>query len=148
MRSIVQRVLEATCGVNGSTVGSIDHGLLVFVGIGDGDGEDDVEHMVDSLIGLRVFDNDQGKMDLDVRDVEGGLLVIPQFTLYGNTTRGRRPSFHRAAPPDRAESLYDRLVGRLRGIYEPVESGRFGAHMDIRARHDGPVTLILDSRAD
>jgi len=145
VRAVVQRVRGAECRVEDTVVGSIEHGLVVFVGVGENDDEEDVRSMAQRLVGLRVFDNEGGRMDLDVRDVDGGLLVIPQFTLYGDTDRGRRPSFHRAAGPERAEALYDRLVRSLRAVHEPVGSGRFGATMRIRADHDGPVTLLLDT---
>lgn len=145
MRAVVQRVTASECRVEGARIGAIDRGLLVFVGVGKEDDEEDVRKLSDQLVGLRVFDNEEGKLDRDVRDVGGGLLLVPQFTLYGDTDRGRRPSFHRAADPDRARDLYERLVGSLRAVHQPVESGRFGAHMRIEADHDGPVTLWLDT---
>lgn len=145
MRAVVQRVTASECRVEGSRVGAIDQGLLVLVGVGRGDDEEDVRKLSDQLVGLRVFDNEDGKLDRDVRDVGGGLLVVPQFTLYGDTDRGRRPSFHRAADPDGARDLYGRLVRGLRAVHQPVESGRFGAQMRIDAELDGPVTLWLDT---
>lgn len=145
MRAVVQRVTASECRVEGTRIGAIDRGLLVFVGVGEEDGEEEVRKLSDQLLGLRVFDDADGKFDRDVRDVGGGLLVVPQFTLYGDTDRGRRPSFHRAADPDRARELYERLIRSLRAAHEPVESGRFGAHMQIEADHDGPVTLWLDT---
>lgn len=145
MRAVVQRVTASECRVEGTRIGAIARGLLVFVGVGEEDDEEDVRQLSDQLLGLRIFDDEDGKFDRDVRDAGGGLLVVPQFTLYGDTDRGRRPSFHRAADPDRARRLYERLVRGLRAAHEPVESGRFGAHMQIEAEHDGPVTLWLDT---
>ncbi len=145
MRAVVQRVAAAECRVDGRTVGAIDRGMLVLLGVGENDDEEDVRRLSEQLVGLRIFDNEEGKMDRDVGDVDGGILVVPQFTLYGDTDRGRRPSFHRAAGPGRARDLYERLVRGLSAVHEPVASGQFGESMSIRTELDGPVTLRLDT---
>lgn len=145
MRAVVQRVHSACCQVEGETIGAIDQGLLVFLGVGEDDAEEDVEYLVDKLSGLRVFEDQAGKMARDLQAVGGELLVIPQFTLYGDVHRGLRPSFDRAAGPDRARRLYQNLLSRLEASGHPVKAGEFGAMMDIRADNDGPVTILLDS---
>lgn len=145
MISVIQRVTRAEVRVDGSVIGRIGPGLLALVAIMDGDGEDDVAFTADRLEHLRVFADDAGKMNLSVRDVGGSLLLVSQFTLAGDTRKGRRPSFVRAAGPDEAERLFDELVRRLEEGPVPVETGEFAAQMEVALVNDGPVTLILDS---
>ncbi len=146
MRAVIQRVNEATVRVDGEPVGAIERGLLVFLGAADGDEERDVQYAVDKIAGLRVFPNDEGRMSLSVGDIEGSVLVVSQFTLFGDVRRGRRPSFDGAASPEDAERLYEEVVERLRGTGIPVETGTFRAMMRVEAVVDGPVTIQIDSR--
>jgi D-tyrosyl-tRNA(Tyr) deacylase len=126
-------------------VGEIGSGLLVLLGASCSDGHDDVTYVVRKLLGLRVFDNSDGKMDLSVIEVDGAVMVVSQFTLYGDARRGRRPSFDEAAPPKRARPLYDSVVEGIRGAGLKVVTGEFGAMMDVSLVNNGPVTLLLDS---
>ena len=126
-------------------VGEIGRGMLVLVGIGKEDGEEQVQQMVEKLVGLRIFEDDEGKMNRSLKDVDGAALVVSQFTLYGDCRRGRRPSFDAAAPPDEARALYDALVRTLREAGTPVETGVFQAMMNVKLVNDGPVTVLLDS---
>ncbi len=148
MRVVVQRVSRASVSVDGRVVGAIDQGLLVLVGFAEADGtetgEPAIEWMADKIVGLRVFADEAGRMNRDVRDVAGSVLVVSQFTLYGDVTRGRRPSFVHAANPDDAERLYDRFVRTLGSRGVPVATGEFGAMMDVELVNDGPVTVIID----
>ena len=144
MRIVVQRVSRATVRVEEETVGSIGPGLLALVAFSAGDGDAQLAWMARKLIGLRVFPDDERRMDRSVREVGGSLLVISQFTLYGDTSRGMRPSFTGAASPEKAEGLYELFLDALRAEGVPVESGRFAAMMDVELVNDGPVTLILD----
>jgi D-tyrosyl-tRNA(Tyr) deacylase len=147
VRVVVQRVSAARVEVGGEVVGAIDHGLCAFVGAGLGDEEKDVVWCVEKVVGLRVFDDDAGKMSRALSDVGGGLLVVSQFTLFGDVSRGRRPSFDRAMPPGPAALLYERFIALARGRGIPVETGRFRAEMRVVLENDGPVTLVVDSRA-
>jgi D-tyrosyl-tRNA(Tyr) deacylase len=147
VRAVVQRALAARVEVGGQTVGAIERGLVVFLGVGKGDESADADYLVDKILGLRVFEDDHGKMNLALSDISGGLLVISQFTLYGDVTRGRRPSFDQAMPPKEAEELYERFVARARAAHPRVETGRFGADMRIAVDNDGPVTLIVEGPA-
>jgi D-tyrosyl-tRNA(Tyr) deacylase len=144
MRAVVQRVSRAKVTIDGEVSGAIDHGLLVYVGVGKGDGDGERDWMIDKITTLRIFGNDDGKFDKSVLDVSGKLLVVSQFTLYGDVKKGRRPSFDAAMPPADAEKLYDAFVARARGVLG-VETGRFGAHMLVESVNDGPVTILLDS---
>ncbi|MBW5445048.1 D-tyrosyl-tRNA(Tyr) deacylase [Cohnella sp. CFH 77786] len=146
MKVVVQRVSQANVKVEGQTVGEIGQGLLLLVGIGQEDEESDLVWMADKLTGLRIFEDADGKMNLSVTDVGGAILSVSQFTLYGDCRKGRRPNFMGAARPETAEAMYERFNGMLgeRGV--PVETGRFGAMMDVALVNDGPVTLIVDSR--
>ena len=146
MRAVAQRVHSARVEVDGAVVGRIDRGLLVYLGAADGDGEGDVDYMADKLRGLRIFQDDDGRMSRSVEDIAGGVLVVPQFTLFGDVRRGRRPSFDGAAPPEQANLLFEQVVARLRGTSVPVETGRFRAMMDVHAVVAGPVTIQIDSR--
>ena len=146
MRAVVQRVQEASVTVEGTVVGAITHGLLVFLGVGSGDTSADARYLAKKIAKLRIFPDDQGKMNLDVQEVGGQILAVSQFTLYGDARRGRRPSFTEAAAPEVAAPLIDRFGGFLReeGVSR-VETGRFQAHMLVEIHNDGPVTIILDS---
>jgi D-tyrosyl-tRNA(Tyr) deacylase len=144
MKIVVQRVSRATVRVEEETVGSIGPGLLALVAFSAGDGDAELAWMARKLIGLRVFPDDERRMNRSVREVGGSLLVISQFTLYGDTSRGMRPSFTGAASPEKAEGLYELFLDALRAEGVPVESGRFAAMMDVELVNDGPVTLILD----
>ncbi len=144
MRALIQRVSSAQVLVRGQVVGSIAQGLLLFLGVGKGDGEKEAREMAEKVAYLRVFENEMGRFDRSLLDVKGELLVVSQFTLYGDCTKGRRPSFTDAAPPEEALRLYDifiRYVG-ARGIR--VSSGSFGERMQVSLVNDGPVTLVLD----
>jgi D-tyrosyl-tRNA(Tyr) deacylase len=145
MRSVVQRVNRASVIVNGETVGEISTGLLVLLAVGQDDGEEDVTWMVNKLVGLRIFEDEVGKMNRSVQDVGGDILMVSQFTLYGDCRSGNRPSFMTAASPDRAKALFERTleVTRSRGL--KVETGVFQAEMNVELINNGPVTLLLDS---
>jgi D-tyrosyl-tRNA(Tyr) deacylase len=144
VRVVVQRVSRAAVRVDGATVGAIGRGFLVLVGFTAGDAEPALQWMAEKLVGLRVFGDADGKMNLALSDIGGALLVVSQFTLYGDVQKGRRPSFIDAAPPAAAEPLYERFVAMLRGLGASVETGRFGAMMDVELVNDGPVTLVID----
>ena len=146
MRAVAQRVSRAEVEVEGEIVGRIDRGLLVYLGAAKGDAESDLDYIAQKLGGLRIFEDEAGKMSRSVLDIGGSVLVISQFTLFGDVRRGRRPSFDDAAPPDEARLRYEELVARLRALGLPVETGRFRAHMDVRSSVDGPVTILIDSR--
>lgn len=146
MRAVLQRVSHAEVRVDGQAVGRIGRGLLVLVGIGPEDGTAQVRWMADKLLGLRVFPDEAGKMNLALRDIDGELLIVSQFTLYGDASRGRRPSFTGAAPPSLAEPLYLDLCAACRAAgARRVERGVFGAEMQVELVNDGPVTLLLES---
>ncbi|WP_274650037.1 D-aminoacyl-tRNA deacylase [Paenibacillus humicola] len=147
MRVVVQRSKRAAVTVCGETVGEIQGGLVLLVGITHEDTEADVRWMADKISGLRIFEDEAGKMNRSVVDTGGSVLSVSQFTLYGDCRKGRRPNFMAAARPEHAESLYEAFNGALRGAGLPVETGRFGAMMDVSLVNDGPVTLILDSKA-
>jgi D-tyrosyl-tRNA(Tyr) deacylase len=145
VRAVVQRVSEARVTVNGEVVGRIGAGLCVFIGISRTDDEKRAEALAEKLKNLRIFEDAQGKMNHSVVERAGELLVVSQFTLYGDCRRGNRPSFSEAAPPDRAERLYRHFVERLRAGGVPVSTGRFQAHMRVTLVNDGPVTLIVEN---
>ena len=147
MRAVVQRVSRAEVRIDGETVGSIvpgAPGLVVLLGAGHGDAEKDVIYLVEKICGLRIFEDEDGKMNRSVVDVQGSLLVVSQFTLYGDTRKGRRPSFMSAMDPELASPLVDLFVERAREQV-PAATGRFGAHMEVSLTNDGPVTLLIDS---
>jgi D-tyrosyl-tRNA(Tyr) deacylase len=146
VRAVVQRVNESSVVVGSEVVGSIDRGLLVYLGAGREDADADVDAMTAKIAGLRVFVDDEGKMSRSVGDVGGSVLVVSQFTLYGDVRKGRRPSFTEAAPPERAEELYERVVAQLRARGLTVATGRFRATMDVCSRVDGPVTILIDTQ--
>jgi len=145
MRAVIQRVSQASVVVDGEAVGRIDRGLLVLVGVSTTDGPADADWLADRLVGLRIFENDAGRFDASVVDVGGAILVVSQFTLYGDTRKGRRPSFTAAAPGPQAEPLYERVVAAIAARGVPVGTGRFGARMQVQLVNDGPVTILLDS---
>ena len=146
MRAVVQRLSEASVRVDGAVVGAIGRGLLVLLGVGTGDSEDDADFLAEKVLNLRVFADEQGQMNRSLLDVRGGLLVVSQFTLYGDARRGRRPSYTDAAPPEEANRLYERFVSRVRPSGLEVATGVFRAMMDVALVNEGPVTLLLDSR--
>lgn len=145
MIALIQRVTEARVDVEDKPVGEIGPGLLVLVAIQPGDGELQGTRMLDRLLGYRVFADAQGKMNLSLSDIGGGLLLVPQFTLAADTKSGLRPSFSRAAPPAEGQRGFTRLVELARQRYSEVETGRFGAHMQVRLVNDGPVTFWLET---
>jgi D-aminoacyl-tRNA deacylase len=146
MRAVVQRVSRAEVRIDGRVVGKIARGFVVLIGVAGGDNDDDAAHLVDRIVGMRVFADHAGKMNLSIAQVEGELLVVSQFTLIADTNSGRRPSFIKAAAPEEARRLYEHFVSlaRIRDI--KVETGEFGATMEVDLVNDGPVTIILDSR--
>jgi D-tyrosyl-tRNA(Tyr) deacylase len=146
MRAVVQRVTRASVTVEGSTTGSIQQGLVVLLGVACDDSETDAEYLAAKITALRIFDDQQGKMNLSLKDVGGGMLVISQFTLFGDVQRGLRPSWIDAARPEKAEPLYEFFIGQVRKLSSAVATGKFGAEMQVELVNDGPVTLVLDSR--
>jgi D-tyrosyl-tRNA(Tyr) deacylase len=145
MRACVQRVSEACVCVDGETVGAIGPGLVVLLGVAAADGQDQVRWMAEKLVGLRIFPDDEDKLNRSLADVRGQVLVVSQFTLLGDCLRGRRPSFIEAAPPERANQLYEQFVEEVRRRGVHVATGRFRAMMQVHLVNDGPVTLIVDS---
>jgi len=145
MRLVLQRVNHAQVKVGDKPVGRIGKGLAVLLGIRSGDGEKDAKYLAEKVAHLRVFEDESGKFNLSVMDVSGEVLVVSQFTLYGDCRKGRRPSFTQASPPEEANKLYERFVGLLRERGLRVETGVFGAHMLVEIQNQGPVTLILES---
>lgn len=145
MRAVIQRVRYGRVTVAGQRVGEIGHGLLVLIGVGQGDGESDAQYLADKTVNLRVFEDTEGKMNRSVREVGGEVLVVSQFTLYGDCRKGRRPSFSAAAPPESGKRWFNRYVQLLREAGVPTATGEFGAMMDVEFLNDGPVTLLLDS---
>lgn len=145
MRAVVQRVKQARVDVEGRTVGEIEQGLLVFLGVGEEDSEKDTEYLADKIANLRIFSDEKDLMNLSLLDTGGSALVVSQFTLWGDCRKGRRPSFARAARPERANGLYEYFIDLLRGKGVRVATGRFQEMMDVHLLNDGPVTLLLDS---
>jgi D-tyrosyl-tRNA(Tyr) deacylase len=143
MIGLLQRVADARVEVAGETVGEIGPGLLVLVGVERGDGEQQADRLLERLLGYRVFGDPEGKMNLSVREIGGGLLLVPQFTLAADTRKGMRPSFTPAAPPDEGERLFGYLLDQARRQHASVAAGRFGAHMRVSLTNDGPVTFWL-----
>lgn len=145
MKACIQRVSSARVRVAGETVGEIGHGLLVLLGVAAGDGPAELRWMVDKVLGLRIFDDGEGKMNLGLTDVGGELLVVSQFTLLGDCRKGRRPSFIGAAPPEMAERMYDEFVAAARAAGVTTATGRFRTNMEVELVNDGPVTILIDS---
>jgi len=148
MRAVLQRVSRAHVEVNGSTVGEIGAGLLVLLGVEEGDSQRDLRYLVDKTLNLRIFEDSQKKMNLSVRDVKGSVLAVSQFTLLADCRKGRRPGFSRAAPPEIGNAFYESYVAALRSEGMEVATGIFGAAMSVCLSNEGPVTILLDSRVD
>lgn len=148
MRAVIQRVSESSVTVDGSVIGEIGVGFMVLLGVADDDTDQDSEAIVQKIIGLRVFNDDDGKFNLSLLDVAGSVLLISQFTLMGDCRKGRRPSFIKAARPEHAIPLYESVIAGLQQRGVTVASGEFGAHMDVHLVNDGPVTLLVDSRKE
>lgn len=144
MRALLQRVSQASVVVADNVVGAIERGFVVFLGVTHGDGREEASWLANKVAGLRIFEDEEGKMNLDLSSVGGAVLVVSQFTLYGDASRGRRPSFSDAAPPEVAEPLVDYFVEQLRAEGLQVETGEFGAYMDVRIQNDGPVTIMIE----
>ncbi len=145
MRAVVQRVLRAKVSVDGKITGEIGRGMLVLLGVGVNDGESDAEYLASKIIGLRIFDDEQGRMNVSAEQASAGVLVVSQFTLYGDVRRGKRPSFDGAAPPEKARALYEYFVERIRHAGLACKTGQFQASMQVELVNDGPVTILLDS---
>jgi len=144
MKALIQRVSKASVTVEEQTISSIGKGLLILLGIGHSDGEEQVTFLAEKTANLRIFEDEQGKTNLSILDVKGEAIVVSQFTLYANTSKGRRPSFVDAALPEVAEPLVNRFVELLRGHGIPTQTGKFGAHMEVEIHNDGPVTIWLE----
>jgi len=145
MRAVVQRVSEASVTIDGVVKGSIGKGYMVLLGVEDIDEQEDLDYICDKLIGLRIFEDPDGKLNLDIRDIGGEILLISQFTLYGDARKGRRPGFIKAARPEKAIPMYEEAIRRLSEVLH-VETGEFGADMKVALVNDGPVTILLDSK--
>lgn len=145
MRSVVQRVSSSSVTVDGGMIVKIDKGLMVLLGVTHDDTSKDVDYMIDKILNLRIFEDEEDKMNLSLKDVGGELLVVSQFTLYGDCRKGRRPSFTNAARPDQADKLYEEFVAKAKAQGLNVGTGQFGAHMMVDLTNDGPVTILLDS---
>ena len=145
MRAVIQRVTRARVTVDGAVVGEIGKGLVVLIGVARDDTRNNADYLASKIVALRIFDDADGKMNVSVKDAGGGLLIVSQFTLYGDVRRGLRPSWSDAAPPEIAEPLYNYFVESSRKLIEPVETGSFRAMMQVELVNDGPVTLIVDS---
>ncbi len=146
MRAVVQKVSQGSVTVDGQVTGSIEAGLVVLLGVEEGDTKKDADYIIDKVVGLRVFEDDDEKMNLSVKDIQGQVLAISQFTLLGDVRRGKRPSFSSAARPEEAKLLYDYFVEGVKNAGVPVGEGIFQAHMLLHILNDGPITILLDSR--
>lgn len=146
MRAVLQRVTRASVTIEGEVVGEIKHGLVVLLGIARDDTREDADYLVPKIVALRIFDDAEGRMNVSVKDIGGGLLIVSQFTLYGDVRRGLRPSWSDAAAPEIAEPLYDYFVETTRKLLGRVETGSFRKMMQVELVNDGPVTILLDSR--
>lgn len=146
MKALLQRVTEASVSVAGEVVGRIGQGLVVFVGVADGDTEEEARYLAQRTVNLRIFADEEGKFNLSALDIKGELLVVSQFTLLADTRKGRRPSFVEAAPPEQAEELIEQFVEEARATGLKVETGRFQQYMQVEIHNDGPVTILLDSK--
>lgn len=148
MRALLQRVTEATVKVDGENIGSCGNGLLILLGVCNGDSREEAAFLAEKCLNLRIFADDEGKMNRSLLDIQGGILVISQFTLYADTRRGRRPSFVDAAVPEVSQPLYEYFVECLRSGRVAVETGRFGAEMQVSLVNDGPVTILLEKNSE
>ena len=146
MRAVVTRVTSASVTIDGQVTGSIGKGFLILLGVGPADTEADSAYLAQKILGLRVFEDENGKMNLGLEDVGGQVLVVSQFTLYGNCRKGRRPSFTEAAPPALGNALYEKFLQDCAGLGYPPQHGQFGADMKVASVNDGPVTLLLDTQ--
>lgn len=146
MRTVVQRVSRAKVTVNSDVVGEIGPGLLVLLGVGRDDAQSDAIYLAEKISGLRIFEDDQGKMNRNVQEAGGSILAVSQFTLYGDVRRGKRPSFDEAAPPEEAKQLYEFFVEKIRAFGLRCETGQFQAMMQVELVNEGPVTILLDSK--
>ena len=146
MRAVVQRVTRARVTIDDEVVGGIEHGLVVLLGVARDDTQEDADYLAPKIIALRIFDDAEGRMNVSVKDIDGGLLIVSQFTLYGDVRRGLRPSWSDAAAPEIAEPLYDYFVESSRKLLGRVETGSFRKTMQVELVNDGPVTILLDSR--
>jgi D-tyrosyl-tRNA(Tyr) deacylase len=146
VKALLQRVTGASVSIGGEVVGRIGRGLVVLVGVASGDTDKDINYLVQKMVNLRIFPDDDGRFDLSALDIRGELLLVSQFTLLADTRKGRRPSFVEAAPPDEAEKLFGRFVEQARATGLRVETGRFRQYMQVEIHNDGPVTILLDSR--
>lgn len=145
MRFVIQRVTEASVTIDGEISGKIGKGYLVLIGVADTDTKEIADKMIRKMIGLRIFEDEQGKTNLSLADVDGGLLLVSQFTLYANCKRGNRPSFIEAGKPDLANEMYEYIIEKCRESVEEVQTGEFGADMKVQLLNDGPFTILLDS---
>ena len=145
MRFVIQRVTEASVTIDGEISGKIGKGYLVLIGVADTDTKEIADKMIRKMIGLRIFEDEQGKTNLSLADMDGGLLLVSQFTLYANCKRGNRPSFIEAGKPDMANEMYDYIIEKCKESVEKVQSGEFGADMKVQLLNDGPFTILLDS---
>jgi D-aminoacyl-tRNA deacylase len=145
LRAVIQKVKRASVTVDGEIIGKINGGILVLLGVSNEDSEKDATYLLEKTLNLRIFEDENGKMNLSLLDIKGELLVVSQFTLYGDSRKGRRPSFIDAAQPEKANQLYEFFVAQARKQVEKVETGRFQAMMDVELINDGPVTILLDS---
>ncbi len=146
MKAVVQRVEQAAVKVGGETIARIAKGVVVLLGVAKGDSSEDAAYLANKIAGLRIFEDEQGKMNRSLGEVGGAVLVVSQFTLLGNCRKGRRPSFEQAAPPEQAETLYHEFIERLKTLGVKTVQGKFQAHMLVQIYNDGPVTLILESK--
>nr|WP_058486121.1 D-aminoacyl-tRNA deacylase [Defluviitalea phaphyphila] len=145
MRGVIQKVSEAKVEVDGVTIGQINKGLMVLIGIKESDDEKVMDYMLDKIINLRIFEDNEGKMNLSLKDVGGELLIVPNFTLYGDARKGKRPSYSKGASPNVAEKIYNTFIEKAKQMGVKVEQGKFRAHMEVSLVNDGPVTILLDS---
>lgn len=146
MRAVVQRVKSSSVACDGHVIGKIGRGLNVLIGISKNDNEEDIKYLKDKIINLRIFEDENGKLNKSLLDINGELLIVSQFTLYGDCRKGRRPSFIEALNGEKAEALYDKFVYECKNALGSIQTGKFGAHMLVNIENDGPVTLLIDSR--
>jgi len=146
VRGVVQRVKRAGVSVDNKVIGQINHGIMLLLGVDESDEEKDLEYMCDKVVNLRIFEDENGKMNKSLMDVNGSLLVVSQFTLLGDARKGRRPSFIQAAVPDKAIPMYEKFISNMKNLNIETQSGEFGADMQVELVNDGPVTILLDSK--